>query len=470
MTPRTARIGGILTVAALLATIGHQFGGGQGFAALAALLLAPAVLLFATTVRASRVAFVLLGAGLIVWAALTRDDWAEAALTALTRGAFIIALFTALSALRSAAMGSQAILDCGRFLARQPPGRRYLALTVGGHLFGLILLYGSISLLGSLAAESTARETNQELRSHRLRRMLVAIQRGFASTLCWSPMALSMAVTIPVVPGAAWSGAVTPCLVSAGLMIGLGSLLDTIFKPQLATPATPRGVETDSWLLRLRPLLILLAIVVGGVLGLHLGTGIGVTGAVMAVVPLVAMGWILIQPEALRAGRAGVLGARIGQFATRDLIAYRGEIVLLFMAGFIGSMGSYLLVPVMQAHGPDLSAIPPLLIVGALVWIIPLTGQIGMNPILAVSLLVPLLPTPAALGIHPTAMVVAITGGWAISGNTSPFTASVLLVGALGGVEPRKAGVAWNGVYALVAATAISLWAVALAALLQGPR
>ncbi|MFD2814991.1 hypothetical protein ACFSYD_12190 [Paracoccus aerius] len=29
-------------------------------------------------------------------------------------------------------------------------------------------------------------------------------------------------------------------------------------------------------------------------------------------------------------------------------------------------------------------------------------------------------------------MVIAITGGWAISGNTSPFTASVLLVGKLG--------------------------------------
>ena len=42
----------------------------------------------------------------------------------------------------------------------------------------------------------------------RKRRMLVAIQRGFASTLCWSPMALSMAVTLSVVPGASWPGAV----------------------------------------------------------------------------------------------------------------------------------------------------------------------------------------------------------------------------------------------------------------------
>lgn len=465
MPPLSARIGGILTTLALLATVPYQYGAGQGFAVIAATLLVGALALFSRTAPLSRLAFVAVGLALIAWAAMTRTDWAQATLTALTRGAFIIALFTALSALRSAAIGSQAILNCGRFLARQPPGRRYLALTVGGHLFGLILLYGSISLLGSLAAESTAREANEDLRRHRLRRMLVAIQRGFASTLCWSPMALSMAVTIPVVQGASWAGALGLCLVSSALMIGIGWLLDTIFKPQLSAPPPPRLTETDSWLLRLRPLLVLLAIVVGSVFALHLATGVAVTGAVMTVVPLVAMAWILALPP-LPGGRIATLGARVGQFATRELAGYRGEIILLFMAGFIGSLGSTLLVPVMQAHGPDLSAVPPLLILAALVWAIPLTGQIGMNPILAVSLLVPLLPTPAALGIHPTAMVLAITGGWAISGNTSPFTASVLLVGKLGGVEARHAGMVWNGLYALTTGTALTLWVLIAATLL----
>lgn len=465
MPPRSARIGGILTACALLATIPHQFGAGPGFAMAADLLLVGALAMFSLTARASRLAFVAVGLALVAWAAATRPDWAQAVLTALTRGGFIIALFTALSALRSAAVGSQDILDCGRFLARQPPGRRYLALTVGGHLFGLILLYGSISLLGGLAAESTARETNQELRRHRLRRMLVAIQRGFASTLCWSPMALSMAVTMSVVQGASWPAAVGLCLVSSLLMIGIGWGLDALFKPQLSAPAPTRAAETESWLRRLRPLLFLLAIVVGGVFLLHLTTGVAVTGAVMTVVPLVAVAWTLILPP-MRGGRAATLAARMGQFATRDLAGYSGEIILLFMAGFIGSLGSWLLVPIMQAQGPDLAALPPLLILAALVWVIPLTGQIGMNPILAVSLLVPLLPSPSDLGVHPTAMVIAITGGWAISGNTSPFTASVLLVGKLGGVEARHAGTQWNGLYALSTGAALTLWVLLAATLL----
>lgn len=465
MPPPSARIGGLLTVCALLATVPHQFGAGQGLAVVAAGLLVAALTLFSLTARPSRLAFVAVGIALVCWAAATRTGWTQATLTALNQGCFIIALFTALSALRGAAVGSQAILDCGRFLARQPPGRRYLALTVGGHLFGLILLYGSISLLGSLAAESTARETDPEIRGHRLRRMLVAVQRGFASTLCWSPMALSMAVTLSVVPGASWPAAVGLCLVSSALMMGIGWLLDTILKPRLSAPPRPRPAETDGWLPRLRPLLVLLAVVVGGVFALHLSTGVAVTGAVMTVVPLVAMAWVLLLPPAT-GGRLAALSGRIGQFATRDMAGFRGEIMLLFMAGFIGSLGSWLLVPIMQAHGPDLTTVPPLLILAALVWVIPLTGQIGMNPILAVSLLVPLLPAPAVLGIHPAAMVLAITGGWAISGNTSPFTASVLLVGKLGGVEARHAGMVWNGLYALSTGAALTLWVLVAATLL----
>ena len=36
-------------------------------------------------------------------------------------------------------------------------------------------------------------EANAEIRRHRLRRMLLAIQRGFVSTLTWSPLAVSWA-------------------------------------------------------------------------------------------------------------------------------------------------------------------------------------------------------------------------------------------------------------------------------------
>jgi hypothetical protein len=70
------------------------------------------------------------------------------------------------------------------------------------------------------------------------------------------------------------------------------------------------------------------------------------------------------------------------------------------------------------------------------------------------------------MGVSPTTVVTAITGGWALSGVTSPFTASVLLAGSLGKVPPRQAGLIWNGPYAAAMGVVLSLWVVLLAWLL----
>ncbi len=454
---------GLLPVSVMLVMIAQEYSHSPLLAGLVGLLGVATVATFAPRASASRLIFILIGMALVIWAALSRPDWLDATLRAMQRGAMVIALFTALSAIRSAATTSRQILDCGRFLARQPPGLRYIALSIGGHLFGLILLYGSISLLGSLVTENNAKEADALLRRHRTRRMMVAIQRGFASTLCWSPLGFSMAITIAIVPGANWPAVALPCIVSASLMIAVGWALDTIFKPRLVTPPPLRQPETGRWLVELQPLLMLLAVVISGVLALHVLTGVEVIGAVMAVVPLVALLWVAVQPRPERIGVAAWVGSRVMQFITRDMPTFHGEIVLLFMAGFIGSLGAVLLVPLAQAQGVDLTAVSPLVIVVALVWLVPITGQLGMNPILAVSLIVPLLPSAQDMSISPAALVAAITGGWALSGATSPFTASVLISARLGGVSAHRAGLGWNGLYIGVMGIILSLWVMVLA-------
>ena len=69
------------------------------------------------------------------------------------------------------------------------------------------------------------------------------------------------------------------------------------------------------------------------------------------------------------------------------------------------------------------------------------------------------------MGIDPAILVCAITSGWAISGATSPFTASVLLIGAFGKVSPSHVGLRWNGPYALTCGAILSLWIMLLVAL-----
>lgn len=460
----TFALAGFLPALVVLFMIAFEYTDQSTYAVAASVLAAMAVAIFSFGVRASRVAFVLIAIILVLWAAVTHPDWLAATATAAQRGAMVMALFTALTGIRNAAMSAPEIVACGRFLARQRPGLRYTALTIGGHLFALILIYGSISLLGTLATESAVHEPDPEIRKQRTRRMMIAIQRGFASTLCWSPLGFSMIISVSVVPGASWSAVAVPGMVSAVMMLVIGWGLDALYKTRGTVGVRPP--ETERWVVQLRPLLVLLGLVMIGVALLHVVAGVEVIGAVMSLVPLIALVWIGVQTPPAGWTRGANVRRRVLQFVTQELPSYRGEIVLLFMAGFIGSLGAFLLVPVMQAQGFDLTTIPPWMIVAAMVWIIPVTGQLGMNPILAVSLLVPILPSPEVMGISPTALVIAITSGWALSGATSPFTASVMLAASLGGVSPFRAGLGWNGIYILVAGMALTTWALLLVYLL----
>ncbi len=442
-----------------MAIIPFEYSGASWASLLAGVCVCALVLVFFAHIRWSRRAFVLIGIAMMALAMATLPDWQNTLRDGLQRAAFIAAFFTATASIRSAASGSASITDCGNFLANQPPGRRYLALTLGGHLFGLILSYGAISLLSTLATNSTASETNPEIRQHRTRRMLVAIQRGFISALPWTPLGFAMAISIILVPGASWIDALLPCLVSAFIMVVSGWALDTIFKPRLSTPPPPRDTIDNNWLQQLRPLLILLSLLLVLSTALHTLTGVRTVGIMMSVVPAIALVWAAIQATQLSLGeRVRHSARRATTFATVELPALRSELVLLTMAGFIGAVGADLFAPVVSALGIDLSETPAIVLLLSVFWLIPVAGQLGMNPILAVSLFAPLLPTPMELGISPTAMIVTITGGWAVAGATSPFTASTLLMANFGNVSGRHAGLIWNGGYALTSGALLSGW------------
>lgn len=423
---------------------------GAGF--VAALLVPLVVALLAWRLRGQRLGFVVVA--LLITAALWAQggDWTARVMAGFGSAAFIGAFFVALATLRSAAETSPAIRACGQYLAAQPPGRRYLALTLGGQAFSVLLNYGSIALLGSLSVASSEREPDPEIRFHRTRRMLLAIQRGFVSVLPWSPLSFSVVVTGALLPGAPYRATVLPALVTGVIVAGTGWAMDQIFKPKLSrTPVRHAPEGGPEAVLPLVLLLVLLGLLVWL---LHMVFEVRVAGAVLLVVPLLALGWVLLQE--------GPRGAwtRVGRYTAHELPRYRPELTLLMMAGYIGTAGAGLLAPHVAEFAPLIEALPGPLILGMLVWFIPVTGQIGMNPILAVTLLFPLLPAPEAMGVSPVALFIAITAGWAISGITSPFTATTLLTGNFAGKSALHIGLKWNGAYALVTGVLLTLWAV----------
>lgn len=449
-------LAGLLLVAITFLVILNEWGLAAWTAPTKQLLVVAVVAIFAVQVKLARKAFVAVAVLLTAALALTNPGWPDIVLRGLASAAFIAAFFSALSTLRNVAQTSPAIQAAGAFLSGQRPGRRYAALTVGGQVFALLLNYGAIQLLGALAMSNARAESNAEIRGHRIRRMLLAIQRAFISTLPWSPLSFSMAISISVVPGTSWGQAILPGLITSAILAGIGWTLDSVFKPHLSV--TPQRTEpTGTWASML-PLFVLLGLLVVSVGTLHEVTDVRIVGLVAVIVPTIALVWMFIQHWSGAPLRD--VSARIRDYVCQELPNYRGELILLMMAGYIGTVGSQLLGPLMLRAGLDLSVLPAWVILVAFVWIIPLAGQIGMNPILAVTLIAPLIPDAASLGVEPTALVVAITAGWALSGASSPFTATTLLIGSFGGISALRVGLVWNGGYTLLCGVVLSVWVV----------
>jgi hypothetical protein len=462
MRSRVDFVAGILLVAITCLVIFHEWHVAEWMAPAKPVLVVLLIVILAAQVRLSRKAFVAAALGLTVALGLGTAGWQAVALDGLRSAAFIAAFFSALSTLRNVAQTSPAVQAAGRFLSAQRPGRRYAALTIGGQGFALLLNYGAIQLLGALALANAEAEPDPEVRGHRIRRMLLAIQRAFVSTLPWSPLSFAMAISVSVVPGTSWAQAMVPGLVSSALLAGIGWGLDTAFKPRLSV--TPRRQAPEgSWALML-PLVALLGVLVTGVIGLSAITDVRIVGLVVVIVPVIALVWMGIQHRAQAPLRA--VARRVGAYVTRELPGYREELTLLMMAGYLGTVGAALLGPLMQRAGLDLSGLPPWLLLVSFVWIIPLAGQLGMNPILAVTLLAPLIPGAESLGVTPTAIVVALASGWALSGASSPFTATTLLIGSFGGISALRVGWVWNGVYTLLCGITLSLWVLVYAFIL----
>nr|WP_245396603.1 hypothetical protein [Jiella sonneratiae] len=442
-----------------LAVIIHEWFGVGPAAPVAAVGLLAFIVVATPFAPFSRKAFVGIGLVLSAAAVALLPDWPDVLEKAATQGAFIATFFVALASLRNPASASPAIERCGQYLASQPPGKRYAALTVGGHLFALILNYGSITLLGGLTEAIAGKEANAEIREIRNRRMLLAVQRGLCASLCWSPLAFATAITTTVVAGCSWGGLAPYALLVAALFMVTGWALDTIHKPKLSGPPPPRTDPIGSYR-DLAPLVALLVLLFALVGSFEYLTGLAVTSIVTLFVPLISVAWI-----AHVSGNLSETARRVRRLAFVELPSYRSELVLLVMAGVIGTLGAALIQPLASGRALDLSSVPTWLVLVAPVFVVPILGQLGMNPILSVSMLAPLLPAPASLGIAPNLFAAAITAGWALAGATSPFTATTLLVGRLGHTSALTVGLVWNRAFTLWVMAGVSLLLLGFAGL-----
>lgn len=387
-----------------------------------------------------------------------RDDATPAIVAGLDRAAFIATLFTALGMLREAAGTSEMVRRCGMFLADQPPGRRYAALTVGGHLFAIILNFGAVALLGALVERALDgdRSTRGRLRQ---RRMMTAIHRGFSTILTWSPLTVSAAVVLTALPDTGWRDIALWGVASAVGLTTVGWLLDMAVRPPRRLGPAPRTEAAGSWV-QVLPILGL----VGGVFltgfALEELLAVRLVSGVMMATPVVAGLWLAAQERRPRA-----TADRLRHHIAKGFPAYRLELSILTSAAFIGSLIGVLLPAETVAAGLTAVPLPAWGLVAALAWLIVALGQAGLNPVLSVSAIAGALPPPDVLGLPPAAVAVALMGGWALCAASSPFGAATLLVGQMTGTGPVTAGTRWNGAFALAGLVFLTAWVGVVTAL-----
>tara|TARA_R110002072_G_scaffold11431_35_gene51746 strand:- start:845 stop:2335 length:1491 start_codon:yes stop_codon:yes gene_type:complete len=387
----------------------------------------------------------------------TRFDPAELVLGGLSRAGYLASFMILLSLLQVGAGLSPSVLALGRYLTNQPPGRRYIALHLGGHFFGVLLNFGAISLLAPMIQRGVRSQSADDpaLRAaYRERRQLSALARGFSWFNIWAPTSIAQAVVLTTVVGSQ----ALPIALAGGfvafLLLWVGWGVDRQTGRQARAALAQEGhappvldAQAFPFDALVRFLGVALALVSGG-LALAYGFSLPLVTAVMIMALPLTVGWIVLL-YAARPGGMGQIAAKLKDLYLRSAPAGSPEAMTLASAGFIGLVGAGLVDGGQLAQAVGLSQLPPTLIYIAVAGLLPLASCLGLPPMLMVTFLGSLLTGLDSLPLDPTLLGLAFLCGWSLNLTGSPFGATSLVLGRVTGVPGTTFAWRWNGIFTL---------------------
>ena len=375
---------------------------------------------------------------------------------AMDRMLFLSALVAILGTLRAAAAQAREVDQAGLYLTSQPASRRYLAMTFGGQLFGVLINFGGLAVLLDIAKRASQTEQTlrlpPEAREVRLKRITTAVIRGFSLISLWSPFGFATNAILLAIPTLAYADFGPIGFAMSFVLVAIGWGLDRweggrFRRMGLRSPKPPPG----SWV----GAMVMLAHVIAlgaCVFVLHDLTTLGFQQALIVVVPCYAIFWSAVAAHndpggasggVVRAARATVtrlsdLGPEIGVFASA------GFLPVLMMA----------LVPVndLGVAVAELDLAPQVL-APCLGLCVVAFAMVGMNPIVTASVLGAAVSQMALPGLSDAAIALAIMGGWAAAIVLSPFITTIGISSSIVGRSPVRIGLIWNGVYGLLGLT-----------------
>jgi hypothetical protein len=392
---------------------------------------------------------------------LFRPEGAAVLLRAAERMTFFPVFVAMLGLLRAAADSSDTAARAGAMLVRQPPGRRYAALTAGGHIFGILLNIGGLSLLLDMTKRANTLEAgfgDPHIVELREKRMTLAVMRGFACIALWSPLGLALNLLLASVPGLAWVDVAPYGLGVALIFMILGFVLDRLESPMprraIVKEPDPAGRQA---LLKLVGHILALS---GLTLTADLATGLSFQAILINLVPIYALVWLLVTGFARKDGK-------IWSFAGRALIdgglarwsGFANEIAVFAASGFLGVVLVALAPRALIQHAIIAAALPPGVLAAGLAGSVIALGFLGINPMISTSILAGTMASLAVPGLSNANIVLALAGGWAIVIGLAPLMSSLVMTAALIGRRSSEVGLRWNLRFSLAAA---AFWLTAL--------
>lgn len=381
-----------------------------------------------------------LGLGLWISDAVTADALAEA----VDRAAFFTFFLTSLAVLRESAKTSQLVRRCGTVLVNQPPGRRYLLMSFGSHLFSVMLNIGALNVLGTMvrrAIRPSADPEAQRIGAIRRKRMLTATIRGFCGVPLWAPTSVTMLLVLSGIPELSWEQYAPLGLLWTLLFILWGWILDRLAYKRPKVQSVSGGN-----LVHLMPLVGLVALIPSLAFGISQITGLPLFSALLMCAPVIGLTWIWVQYRGKPTQvKRGLLLRRMARSFPETFTNQRNEVVLFASSGFIGVILIPLIDPVAASELLAQANISNATLMVGISLMMLAFAFIGINAIITVTLILGALQQIPDLNIQPQvqASVIAIT--WAVFAGASPFTASLRFISGFSGVSPLRFGIEWNG-------------------------
>ncbi|MFK7868136.1 MAG: hypothetical protein AB8B58_02730 [Roseobacter sp.] len=389
----------------------------------------------------------LLAGAMVLSVLLLRHPDGQAAWgAAVDLAAFFAAFIALLTALKIAAERSRSVLAVGRYLIGQPAGRRFIATASGGHVLGVFLNFGAVSLMAPLI-QSATKHPDGSTDTRLERRQLSALLRGFAWILLWAPTTLSQAVLLTLFTEIDQGKIVLCGIATALVMMGVGFAYDRFeWRGTRPPPATHAALPLPAKaMLRVG---CICALLIAGTVALQINAGFSTALSLMFMAPGVTLVWFACQKP--------VGTAITSQLATfwpalrSDAPGLARSAMALGLSGFIGRALAEVLPVAAMTQNLDLADVPGWLFLAVLPVLITLGGQVALSPIILVVFIGHVIQTLPALPAEPTHIVFALSAGWAISMFTSPNATATLLISATSKIPPTTLTWRWNLRYGII--------------------